>query len=368
MSPLKYRIMIVDDEPDMRMILRTSLAGTFEVFEATNGLDAMIKLEKYQPDVAILDMMMPIMNGFELLKKMRSKPEFKDFPVLALSALNSTTDIKESYKSGANLYLTKPFQPERVEKSLRIVLEGRAPRAKSMLIEDIEKREQELLEAKRRAREREITSGKSLHQVVKETTHTPPPIAPAPKNASAAANHDSLKPRILMVDDDEDFLFLARTTLERPYEVVTASNGMDAMNKLEYVQPDLILLDGMMPKLSGYQMLDILHQSTEMKDIPILFMSAKGSPRDQQLALSKGAVKYLVKPFTDEILFNAVLNIVEQPGFVIHKKTMAIRDVLYKEGKTRLTGGDIAEAKKRWESNAKFSTFLKETKETKEKV
>lgn len=362
MSPLKYRVMIVDDEPDMRIILRTALSQSFEVFEATNGLDAMIKLEKYQPDVAVLDMMMPIMNGFELLKKMRAKPDFAKFPVLALSALNSPNDIKESYKSGANLYLTKPFEPQRVEKSLGIVLEGIAPRAKSITIEQIEKREHDLAEAKKRAKEKESTSGKTLHQVVVENTHTPPPVAPRRQNDSQH-DADSLKPRILLVDDDEDFLFLARTTLERPFEVVTAANGLDAIAKLEYVQPDLILLDGMMPKLSGYQLLDILHQSTELRSVPILFMSAKGSPRDKQLALGKGAVKYLVKPFTDDVLYNTVLEITEQPGFVIHLKNMAIRDVLYKEGKTRLSGGDIAEAKKRWESNATFNKFLKDQKE-----
>ncbi|MGF1572818.1 MAG: PleD family two-component system response regulator [Sumerlaeia bacterium] len=361
MSPLKYRVMIVDDEPDMRMILRTALSHSFEVFEATNGLDAMIKLEKYQPDVAVLDMMMPIMNGFEMLKKIRAKPDYKNFPVLALSALNSPTDIRESYKSGANLYLTKPFQPERVEKSLGIVLEGVAPRAKTMPIENIEKRENELLEAKKRAKEKEASSGKSLHQEVLEKTHTPLPTAK--RKSDSHQDIDSLKPRLLLVDDDEDFLFLARTTLERPFEVVTASNGMDAINKLEFVQPDLILLDGMMPKLSGYQLLDILNQSTEMRTVPILFMSAKGSPRDKQLALSKGAVKYLVKPFSDEVLYNTVLEITSQPGFVIHHKNLAIRDVLYKEGRTRVSGGDMAEAKKRWESNATFNKFLKNQKE-----
>jgi CheY-like chemotaxis protein len=365
MCALRYRIMIVDDEPDMRMILRTSLEPTFEVFEATNGLDAMLKIEKYQPDAAILDMMMPIMNGFELLKKLRSKPDFEELPVLALSALNSTTDIKESYKSGANLYLTKPFQPERVEKSLAIILEGKAPRAKKMSIKEITDRELELFETKKRAKEKELVGQKTLHQVVQETTAPVPhsAIHQAPKSAAAQHNHEALKPRLLLVDDDEDFLFLARTTLERPYEVVTAHNGMDALAKLEYVQPDLILLDAMMPKLSGYQLLDILHQSTEVRDIPVLFMSAKGSPRDKQLALSKGVVGYLVKPFTDEVLFRTVTDIVEKPGFRLQRKAMAIRDVLYKEGKARISTGDIAEVKKRWESNAKFNTFLKDQKE-----
>lgn len=355
--------MIVDDEEDMRTILTMALSQKYEVFEATNGLDAMLKIDQYQPDVAIIDMMMPLMNGFDLSKKIRNKENFKDMPILALSALNSSQDIKSGYQHGADLYLTKPFKPDRVDKSLQIVLEGKAPRKKDLPIEEVAKRESELAETRARKKQREETG--KLGNVDKETnksTAQPYVKKEAAPQAQPSVNPTKGKPRILLVDDDEDFLLIGRSILETKYEVVIASNGMEAINKIPLVQPDLFVLDGMMPKMSGYQMLDMLHQSTETNHIPVIFASAKSDPRDKKLVMSKGVIAYLVKPFSDRILLDNVSKVTQQPGFKIRPKTHTIQEVLYREGVSRANKTNMSGAKQRWQTNAKFSELLKDDK------
>src|SRR5690606_24348299 len=120
MQATKHRIMIVDDDADMRALLSMSLSGHYEVFEANNGLDAMFKLGKYEPDIAIIDIMMPLMDGKELMRKIRGTAGCETIPLLALSALNSRDDIREGYNAGADLYLTKPFDPDRILRNVRL--------------------------------------------------------------------------------------------------------------------------------------------------------------------------------------------------------------------------------------------------------
>jgi len=386
MSPIKYRVMIVDDEEDMRTILKVALSQKYEVFEATNGLDAMLKLEKYQPDVAVVDMMMPLMDGYELSEKIRSTNGFENLPMVALSALNSTKDIKKGYQSGANIYLTKPFRPERVDKNIQVVLEGRAPIRKNIPIEQIEKREKELAESRARAKRKDKSGTGSRVTSQAQAQQKPPVASTAPAGGSSKApsavhippqpkesrphtppqsdvNLKAPTPRIYIVDDDEDFLLIARTSLEKEFEVIVSNNGRDCLNKISYVQPDLFILDGMMPKLSGYQMLDMLHGSNETCNIPIIFASAKSDPRDKKHVMMKGVVKYLVKPFPESALIDAVKNVTGQPGFVCRNKTNTISEVLYREGKERAEAHEISEARKRWETNQKLRNVIKDGKE-----
>src|SRR5438046_8418180 len=105
----KWRILIVDDEDDIRTIVRASLASKYEIIEARDGLDALEKIELGEPDFVVLDVMMPLMDGFQTCEAIRRHPRYKHLSVLFLSALNSKEDMKKGYGAGANLYLTKPF-------------------------------------------------------------------------------------------------------------------------------------------------------------------------------------------------------------------------------------------------------------------
>ena len=103
------RILVVDDELDIRMVLEEILKGQgFEVFTAENGAEALRKLEQESYDLMVLDIMMPIMDGNEVMAKLPEEIKEK-MPVIMLTAKASDEDVMDGYKKGADYYIVKPF-------------------------------------------------------------------------------------------------------------------------------------------------------------------------------------------------------------------------------------------------------------------
>ncbi|MCP4294186.1 MAG: response regulator [Proteobacteria bacterium] len=104
-------ILVVDDDPIARHLLINQLSHQeFNVITAKNGLEAIEKLEEYQLDLILLDLMMPYMNGYEFCEKVREEYNANSLPIIILTARHQIEDLITSLKSGANDYLTKPFQ------------------------------------------------------------------------------------------------------------------------------------------------------------------------------------------------------------------------------------------------------------------
>lgn len=105
-------ILLVEDEADLRETIREVIAEEgYTVEEAANGAEALVWLERHPaPCLVLLDLMMPICNGFELLERMRASPRLKDIPVLVISAL-ARQRLEETVAKGTAVgYLTKPLQ------------------------------------------------------------------------------------------------------------------------------------------------------------------------------------------------------------------------------------------------------------------
>ncbi len=109
------------------------------------------------------------------------------------------------------------------------------------------------------------------------------------------------KPVILVVDDEPQILRVMRASLPpRGYEVVTARSGQEALDRIQKEMPNLIILDLVMPEMSG---LEVCRQVREFSSVPVLVLSAKGSEHDKVTALDLGADDYITKPFSmDELL------------------------------------------------------------------
>ncbi len=116
----RKKILIVDDERLTRAVLQHNviLAG-YDVIVASNGREAMQKIQEVTPDLIVVDLVMPDMNGFEMLRRIRSNKETMQTPVIVVSALQSQTDIEEAKSSGADDYLTKPIKPEEFIKHVK---------------------------------------------------------------------------------------------------------------------------------------------------------------------------------------------------------------------------------------------------------
>lgn len=132
MNNERFRILAVEDDPDILQLIKMSLEGSYEVIALSDPVQALDYVDYIEPDIAILDIMMPKVTGYHIVEDIRSRPEHNRVAVIFLSAKNSPHDIRYGYKLGANYYLTKPFVPERLKRTVEIVLsEANVTRARS---------------------------------------------------------------------------------------------------------------------------------------------------------------------------------------------------------------------------------------------
>ncbi len=121
--------------------------------------------------------------------------------------------------------------------------------------------------------------------------------------------------KILVAEDERDIRDLVAFTLRfAGYEVFTAANGEEAVELAPNVNPDLILMDVRMPRMTGYEACRIMKLSPDLKDIPIVFLSAKGQETEIQAGLDAGAEEYLLKPFAPDQLTSHVKTILAKFG------------------------------------------------------
>jgi len=106
------KILVVDDERHIVRLVEVNLqkAG-YTVVTAYDGVEALLKVQSEHPDMVILDVMMPRMDGFEVLKKLQADAATRDIPVIMLTAKAQDADIFQGWSSGVSSYLTKPFNP-----------------------------------------------------------------------------------------------------------------------------------------------------------------------------------------------------------------------------------------------------------------
>ena len=112
-NPSEYKILIVDDVMSNVLLLKVLLTNEkFAIATASNGRQALEQVEKENPDLVLLDVMMPEMGRFEVAQHVKSNPNTADIPILFLNALNSTADIVKGFQVGANDFISKPFNKE----------------------------------------------------------------------------------------------------------------------------------------------------------------------------------------------------------------------------------------------------------------
>jgi two-component system alkaline phosphatase synthesis response regulator PhoP/two-component system response regulator VicR len=106
------KILAVDDEKHIVRLVQVNLerAG-YEVVTANDGREALQKVQEEKPDLVVLDVMMPYMDGFEVLQNLRRNPSTREIPVIMLTAKAQDADVFKGWQSGVDCYLTKPFNP-----------------------------------------------------------------------------------------------------------------------------------------------------------------------------------------------------------------------------------------------------------------
>lgn len=135
------------------------------------------------------------------------------------------------------------------------------------------------------------------------------------------SKQDSRRARILVVDDSPEMVDALKYRLESyEYEVVTAADGHEGLAKALDEKPDLVLLDIGMPEMDGYNVLAHLRDHPELKDIPVIMVTAHFDAHEIATASSYGIADYVVKPFHHKDLMNRIADVLQEKSQVIHKR------------------------------------------------
>ncbi len=119
----KKRVLVVEDDDRVRKVEALILAcDPLEIIEASGGREALDLLDKEEFDLVVLDLMMPEVDGMQVLSAIRQRPETEDLPVVLVTAKNTDRDMLEGFKGGANYYITKPFEPRELVDSVELIL------------------------------------------------------------------------------------------------------------------------------------------------------------------------------------------------------------------------------------------------------
>lgn len=111
----KYNVLVVDDVPlNVRLVTKMLERFNFAIRTAGNGLEALEAVQEQKPDLILLDLLMPLMDGFEALQILKANPATENIRVVILSALNSNEDVVKGYNLGANDFITKPIIMEKL--------------------------------------------------------------------------------------------------------------------------------------------------------------------------------------------------------------------------------------------------------------
>ena len=129
MSETKQKILIVDDEEDIVDMLKYNLEKEgFDVKTASNGIECIKVASEFIPDLVLLDVMMPRPDGYEVCQKIRATPEWKDIPVIMLTAKGRDVEKQKGFAMGADDYITKPFSTQELVVKVREMIEERSNR------------------------------------------------------------------------------------------------------------------------------------------------------------------------------------------------------------------------------------------------
>ena len=113
------RILVVEDQEDNRQILRDLLAAHYAVTEAENGEEALAAVARERPDLILMDIQMPIMDGYEATRRIKADPATRSIPIMVVTSYALSGDESKGREAGCDAYVTKPFSPRQLLAKIR---------------------------------------------------------------------------------------------------------------------------------------------------------------------------------------------------------------------------------------------------------
>ena len=117
---MSKRILVVEDQPDNRQIIRDMLAGTdYEITEAEDGEQALAAVAKARPDLILMGIQLPIMDGYEVTRQIKADPAMRSIPIIAVTSYALSGDDEKAKLAGCDAYVTKPYSPRQLLAKIR---------------------------------------------------------------------------------------------------------------------------------------------------------------------------------------------------------------------------------------------------------
>ncbi len=261
------RILVVDDEPRNVKLLSAHLSSDgFEPMGAFNGTEALQLATSENPDVILLDIMMPDMDGFEVTRRLKADSMTRHIPVVLVTSLDGSGNRVKGLDAGADEFLTKPVN--RAELLVRV----RALQRMKQMQDELQNRK------------------KIVSKIVDE------PHFDSKNQAS-----------ILLVEDDERLCKQLSDILgAADYHTVRADSATMAKEVLTHHLPDLILLDRLLPDRDGLSLLDEWKADDQLKALPVIVITAVNDLERKIEGIEHGADDYLIKPIENNELLARV--------------------------------------------------------------
>ncbi len=249
-------LLIEDSAPATAQMIRYLSELGMETITCPQGQGAWEKALIEQPDVIILDIILPDIPGWDVLKQLKAEPPTRDIPVLIVSVVD---DQSKAAKYGATSMLVKPINRQQFQSALRQILVSRI--------------------------ESEWTMIRAINQNQARTAH----------------------PLVLLAEDNEANLqTFSDYLLAKQYRIVVARNGIDAVKMTKEARPDIVLMDIQLPGMNGIEAIKEIRADVQLGSIPIVAVTALAMPEDHEACLKAGANAYLSKPVRLKELINLI--------------------------------------------------------------
>ena len=245
MNSEKKKVLVIDDQLEIRELVDVTLRGTeFIVLKASNGKEGIQLARERKPDLILLDIMMPVHDGYETCRVLKRGIETKDIPVIFLTAKRSKEDIKEALKAGGSDYIVKPFSPSEFLTRLRKIMES-----------------EELL----RSSASEEKEGIKVDLKILIVNHSP-----------------TMSKILTNIVKKEGYSYMK-----------VVKNGRDALALLMAANFNFLITEWDMPIMNGIDLTKAIRSDERLKNLYILMVTSRDKTRDSLHAINVGVNSYI---------------------------------------------------------------------------
>ena len=259
-------LVIEDNELNLKLVRSLLTLGQYQILEAANAEKGIELARDHHPDLILMDIQLPGMDGFTATHIIKEDPDLKEIPVMALTSYAMSGDEGKAIEAGCNGYMSKPIDTRSFLDTISRFIrhnEGIKPR---------------------------------IHRIPPHRSKSMETFSDRVSREDSPVREREL-PSVLLVEDNEKDIRLIQDYLRgEPYNIILARNGEDAISLVQKKKVDIILLDIILPNIDGFEVASRLKEMEETKNIHIVFITAVRDVESKIKGIELGTSDFLTKP------------------------------------------------------------------------